>query len=168
MAGDATVLLVKFDNFLDILSMNPINLVDSLSMIFENDMVNNPCRTFNEKKVIYFQDPFDKQAIFDHLIKKKMNGSRQVIDVERAKRIHWIKYFIENSLKQGVNGFWVFSYKHLNENIRTYIYHKQTKFLVVLEPTNNNEYILITAHLRAGDGITEIKRRYREKLPDLH
>lgn len=164
---DVTVLLVRFDAFLDIVAMAESQMVASLGLIFERDMVTDPCLTFNEKKIVYFRDPFDKESIFDHLIKKTVNGRRNQIDLDRAKRIHWIKYFLVNSLRQNA-GFMVFSYKSVEKNIRTYIYHKHHKFLVVLEPTNNNEYVLITAHLRFDSGITEIKKRFKEKLPDIH
>ncbi len=156
----------EFDEFLDIIGKSPDDAMASLRLIFNRDMINFPCKEFNGRVMVYTRDPLDAERQLNHLVKKKINGERKYIDNERAKRLHWVKYFLENALKR--NKYWVFSYKHPKEGIRTYIYHKNLKFIVILEPNiDKNEYYLITAYYVLGTGIEDIKDLYAQKLPNI-
>lgn len=163
-------LLIKFNSLLDIVGMSQNQAEESLMRIFQRDMIDNPCPNFNNKTLIYINDNsvHSIKVAFDHLIKNKQEGKRNNIDNKRAARLHWIKHFLENGIKENM-GFWVFSHKMVNSNIRTYIFHKKSQFLIILEPNEKKgEYYLVTAHFREGSGLTDTKSQYQSRLSEIY
>ncbi|MBK8927546.1 MAG: hypothetical protein IPM74_17005 [Crocinitomicaceae bacterium] len=157
----------KFGDELDINSMSHSDLIASLTRIFVRDMVNFPCKEFNGRLMVYRRDPLDTERALDHLIKNKEEGKREFIDYKRASRLHWIKTFLEKGLTS--KKYLVFSHQKPGETIRTYIYHRKMKHVVILEPNiEKNEYYLITSYRVYGDGITAMERQYQNRLPDLY
>jgi len=87
-------------------------------------------------------------------------------DSARSQRLHWIKYHVEEKKKDGMLIFSASS----NKGIRTYIYDKVEKYVIVLEPLRKRcGYYLLTAyHLDGKDAARDkIERMYRRKLPTL-
>lgn len=147
--------------------MNPLRAEESLRLIFKRDMVDNPCTTFNGRRMVYFRDGIHEDIAFDHLIKNKVNGSRNNIEHHRAVRLHWIKPALEKALNS--TKYLVFSHKRPGSDIRTYIYHKKMKHVVILEPNiEENEYYLVTSFRVVGNGIQKMKDRYNDRLSELY
>lgn len=150
-----------------ILSQDKTQATFSLRLIFDRDMIKNPCKEFNGRTMIYARDPMDEDRAFEHLItKKEKDGSRKYIDYARARRLHWVKRFLEKGMSQ--NKYLVFSYNDPKEGIRTYIYHSKLKHVVILEPNlGKNEYYMITSYKVEGTGIDKILKFYENRLSEL-
>ncbi len=89
----------------------------------------------------------------------KDESSREY-DRERSIRVHWIKHHIcENS--PGIRD--IFSVKEKN-GIRTYIYDKNERYVIILEPKGNDSYYLITAYYLSGANIYKIENKARRRL----
>ncbi|MES2286842.1 MAG: hypothetical protein V4547_14225 [Bacteroidota bacterium] len=153
----------RFADFLNIFG-TPAEVEAALMPVFLRDMVDHPCMHFNGKPIVYVRGPLDAQRAFNHLTKKEEDGGRKYFDFDRAKRLHWVKYFLEKGLTK--NKFWVFSYVHPKHGLRTYIYHKKLKFVVILEPSPN-EYFLVSAFYVKGTGIESMEKKFANKLPNL-
>jgi len=54
------------------------------------------------------------------------------------------------------------------QGIRTYIYDKAEKYVVILEPyRNKDEYYLLTAYHLTGRNNKKIENKYKRKLNDV-
>ena len=61
----------------------------------------------------------------------------------------------------------VFSCKE-KQSIRTYIYDKEQKYVIILEPyRNKDEYYLLTAYHLTGPNKKKIENKYKRKLEDV-
>lgn len=86
-----------------------------------------------------FQNKFD---IFNHIITGKINTYRTPgkFQLERAKRVHWIKPIIDN-YKNGV----LYFYKHTNKGIEHYFWLKTHKYIVIFIENKSQKCYLKTA-----------------------
>lgn len=83
-------------------------------------------------------------------------------DNNRAIRLHWVKYHLDNGKKENM---YLFSVKE-PEGYRTYLYDKDEKYVVVLEPLRNkNEYYLLTAYYLSGKDVKrdKIMAKYKKR-----
>ncbi|MCK4344604.1 MAG: hypothetical protein KAX05_04900, partial [Bacteroidales bacterium] len=75
-----------------------------------------------------------------------------------------LKYHIE---ERKTNSVLKFSLKEPH-GYRTYIYDRDQKYVIVLEPYRNNlEYYLLTAYYLKGRNVKKMENKYRRKLSDL-
>ena len=163
-------ILKKYNDLLELSAYTESQRKKSLYGIFDRDIVNNALFRFDGKKINPTpQDGEIKMStLFTHLttvITDKKENKRE-FDMHRSVRLHWIKYHIEQKKKDNML---IFSVKEPNGN-RTYIYDKDEKYVVVLEPLRNiDEYYLLTAyHLQGKDAKkNKFLRKYRRRLDKL-
>lgn len=161
-------LIKTYNQLLDIVGMNEGQRTRSLMAIFNRDIRNNPNFKF-ENKVIHPTPAEDGEIkieeLFDHLTKRIFDYSTRAreFDLQRAVRLHWVKYHVEKSKKENML---YFSVKE-PEGLRTYIYDKDEKYVIVLEPLRNKtSYYLLSAHYLTGkdakrDKIMTKYKKYR-------
>ena len=160
-------LLKKYNELLDIGGLNPYDRKLSLKGVFDRDIADNPSFKFMEKQIT--PTPKDgeikMETLFRHLttvIVDKQTRKRD-FDIHRSQRLHWVKYHINESKKDNML---VYSVKEPNGN-RTYIYDKDEKYVVVLEPLRNNkEYYLLSAYYVRGRDAARKKfeKKYKRRL----
>lgn len=163
-------LIKKYNHFLDLISLNERQRMQSLWGVFNQDIVNHPNFNFRTKKII--PTPADgaikMETLFTHLttvIVDKGTRKRE-FDMSRSLRLHWIKFHIEEQKQDEMLHFSV----QEPEGIRTYIYDKIEKYVVVLEPLRDkNEYYLLSAyHLTGKDAPRDkIIKKYKRKLNEV-
>lgn len=146
-------LLKKYNQLLELASFNPYERKKSLMGVFNQDIVENKNFKFEGKQIN--PTPVDGQIVIDTLfthlttviVDKKTN--KREFEMSRSQRLHWVKYHID---KKKTDNMLIFSVKEPNGN-RTYIYDKDEKYVIVLEPLRKvNEYYLLTAyHLQGKD-----------------
>ena len=163
-------LIKTYNELLELAALSEQQRNKSLRGIFDRDITNNPDFAFRQKKLnptpADGQDSMDR--LFTHLttvVTDKATRKREY-DRERSMRIHWIRYHVEENKKDNML---VFSVKE-PEGVRTYIYDKNEKYVIVLEPLNHkNEYFLLTAyHLLGKDAARDkMVKKYKRKLNDL-
>jgi len=143
----------KYNQLLEIASYNESQRKTSLLAIFERDFVTKVPILFLKKEVVPTpQDGAIKiGTLFTHLTTVVIDQTtrKREFDFHRSIRIHWVKFHLEQRKKEDV---YIFSTKE-KEGMRTYIYDKQEKYVVVLEPLRNGtSYYLLTAyHVRGKD-----------------
>lgn len=163
-------LLRKYNELLEIASFNENQRTNSLKGVFNRDIANNTQFTFQAKPI----NPTPKdgeipmETLFSHLttiiIDKETN--KREFDIHRSIRLHWIRHHAEQRKKENML---IFSVKEPEGN-RTYIYDKDEKYVIILEPLRNkNEYYLLTAYYLMGKDEKRDKmgRKYKRRLPEV-
>lgn len=159
---------VKFGDDLDIGHLRHSDALISLRRVFDRDFITNPCTHFLGKEIIYVREGNTNDQVFDHVTMKQEYGKRHLIDNKRAIRIHWIKTILEKAGTSKSKKYQVFSHVHPKHGLKTYVYHKNLKHLIILEPSEcGQKYIFITAFHVSGSGLDEIRDKYDNKLPDI-
>ena len=84
----------------------------------------------------------------------------------------WIRYHLQKQKKDNIEIFSVKTrdQKKRQDIIRTYIYDKEQKYVIVLEPQRNQrDYYLLTAyHLNKDYGEKSFNKKLKYKLPDIY
>jgi hypothetical protein len=159
---------VKFGDDLIIGHLQNVEALQSLRRVFDRDFIKNPCTHFLGKEIIYVREDNTSDAVFDHITKKQEYGKRDLIDNKRAIRIHWIKTILEKAGESKSKKYRVFSHYHTKHGLRTYIYHRNLKHLIILEPTPcKTKYYFITAYHVSGSGIDSLDKKYENRLPEI-
>lgn len=155
--------LKVYNQLLDLEALSEPDRKKSLMGIFDRDIATNPCFQFRKKdiKPTPKDGKIEMNTLYTHLttvIVDKKTSARD-FDIHRSKRLHWVKYHIEEQKK--VNML-VFSVKE-PDGIRTYIYDKDEKYVIVLEPrAKNNDYFLLTAFYVRGKDAE--RNKYEKKF----
>lgn len=165
-------LLKEYNAFLELEAFTENERKISLKGVFDRDFANNPNLCFKQKTIK--PTPKDGEipmnTLFTHLTTEvtDKNTKQRTFEIERSKRLHWVKHHLEERMKQNMLHF---SVKE-PEGIRTYIYDISENYVIVLEPfRNSNEYYLITAYyLRGKDSKrNKILQKYnKRRLSELH
>lgn len=162
-------LIKKYNSLLELESLNEQQRKVSLQGIFNRDIRNNYNLYFNSKKIK--PTPGDDEEKFDRLFKHLTTttdfGYKREFDYHRSKRLHWIKFHIDERKQEDMLYFSVDEPKH---GKRTYIYDKKEKYVIVLEPLRKiDEYYLLTAYFLKGSDSKrdKIERKYKRKLKTL-
>lgn len=162
----------KYNDLLDLLGLPDKQRTESLRRIFNRDIENNPAFMFNGKPIYPTPKEDGKIAmenLFNHLTRKEVDKEthHREFDMSRSQRLHWIRYHIEQRKPDNMLYFSVAEPRAA----RTYIYDIDEKYVIVLEPRNNNTtYYLLTAyHLEGKDAARDkIMSKYnRRRLSTL-
>jgi hypothetical protein len=153
----------------------------SLMGIFKRDIEDNIMFTFRGKPIRPFKsEEFGMQALFTHLTCHEVeyenpDGSKykkREFELNRARRLHWIKHHIEERKKEQVEVFSVLErdQKRKRDVLKTYIYDKLQQYVIVLEvQRSRQDYYLLTAyHLNRAEGKKSISKKIAKKLPEVY
>ncbi len=163
-------ILKKYNQLLELSSLNKFQRKESLMRIFKRDIEDNDNFKFEDKAIhpTPADGKIEMSTLYTHLtttITDKKTNKRE-FDIHRSQRLHWIKYHIDKKKKEDML---FFSVKEPN-GFRTYIYDKLEKYVIVLEPLRKvNEYYLLTAYnLRGKDAQkNKILKKYKRKLDKI-
>lgn len=162
-----TNLLKTYPQLLEIDHLNEAQRTTSLKGVFKRDIEDNTDFNFKTKKINPIKSEEDAmQLLFKHLttkiVDKKTN--RREFEPQRSKRLHWIKYHIEENKPDNML---IFSVED-PEGIRTYIFDEEQNYVIILEPyRNQQEYYLLTAYYLDGRNPQKIRRKYKRRLPQI-
>lgn len=175
--------LKKYDDFLELNHYSARDKIDTLKAIFKRDISENENFKFQGKIIrpLKKEDEIDVESLFKHLTHRSVDETddkgkkikkRDVFDVERSKRLHWIDPHInEKILEENIKIFSAKIRKSGKWVIRTYIYNKPKSYVLILEPQRSGkDYYFITAYYleKKYGGAKSIKNIYRRKLDDVH
>ncbi len=173
-------LLKKYPDLLILSCLDEKTRTRSLRRIFDRDIADNINFIFNGKRIFPIKSDgiLDMDREFIHLTTEEIedideNGvvvKHRIYDSFRSERLHWIKSHIDGQVKD--SDVVVFSVKERNQRkrtnvVRTYIYNKTRKYVIVFEPQvrKSNAYYLLTAYyLNKKYGEKQIKRKFSSKL----
>jgi hypothetical protein len=159
-----------YNSLLDISGLSERDRKTSLKAIFNRDVSSNINFKFKGKQI----QPTPKEGelkletLYAHLttvVTDKKTRKREY-DIHRSKRLHWLKYHVEEKRKEGML---VFSSRD-KDGIRTYIYDVTEYYVIVLEPLRKiDEYYLLSAyHLRGRDKEKIANKYKRRRLNELY
>ena len=138
----------------------------SLMGIFKRDFVDSG-NYFRQKKVLptLSQGKNTLSIFFNHLVTMEDRLHRErIYDRNRAVRLHWIKYHLEERQPEHLQ---VFSVKD-KVAIRTYLYDVQESYVIVLEPRGDNRYYLLTAYYLLGRNRYKIEHKLKRRLAKVY
>jgi hypothetical protein len=163
-------LLKSYNDFLDLVSLNEHQRLDSLKKVFGENFVNRQPVYFNKKKVIPCPTDgvIEMDTLFRHLttvITDRATNKRE-FEMNRSKRLHWVRYHIDCKKKDNMM---LFTVKE-PEGLRTYLYDVNEKYVIVFEPKlDQNIYFLLTAYYLEGKDAQrdKIAKKYKRRLDEL-
>jgi len=163
-------LLKKYNQLLELAGFDELKRELSLKGVFNRDIVNNPNFIFRGKRILPTPDSgvIKMETLFKHLttVIVDKNTRKREFDLYRSLRLHWVKFHIE---EQKTENMLIFSVKE-PEGVRTYIYDKDEKYVIILEPLRNkNEYYLLTAYYLSGKDSKrdKIVKKYNRRLDNI-
>lgn len=160
-------LLKIYNQLLDLGAFNDYQRRKSLIGVFTRDFTDNPNLKFKSKLIT--PTPADgvinMETLFTHLTTQIVDERtrRREFEIHRSLRLHWVKFHIE---ERKADNMLIFSVRE-PEGVRTYIYDKDEKYVVVLEPLRNGKsYYLLTAYHVMGKDAQRDKfaKKYKRKL----
>ncbi len=171
-------LIKKYPQLLELASFNEYQRKNSLMGVFDRDIANNSLFKFRNKQIrpTKKEGEYPMLTLYRHLTTREDKdekgnklGSRS-FEMARSIRMHWVKVHTEENTKHDIV---VFSYEDRvkgKDVIRTYIYNKQEKYVIILEPQRSKtDYYLLTAYyLNEPGGEKQIKKKLKKKLDEVH
>ncbi len=162
-------LLKTYPQLLEIAHMNEYSRKQSLRAVFDRDITHNTSFKFRGKQIRPTKQEGEPpmQTLFRHLTTREdkdeegnKTGERS-FEMARSVRLHWVKHHIDELKKDNVE---IFSYEdriNRKDVIRTYIYDKDEKYVIILEPQRSgSDYYLLTAyHLNEPGGKKQIEKK---------
>lgn len=176
--------LKRYPDLLDIAYMRERERYISLRGIFDRDITDNENFSFRGKRIypIKSDGELDLDREFAHLTTEEVSieedsgkiVNHRVFDIHRSQRLHWIRTHVEENVQDG-SDIVVFSAierdkKSRKDVIRTYIYNKTQKYVIVLEPQPKSlaAYFLLTAYyINREYGEKALNKRYKKRLADI-
>ncbi|MFA7082130.1 MAG: hypothetical protein WC135_05895 [Bacteroidales bacterium] len=172
----------KYPELLEILHFNQQSRDFSLRRIFDRDIQDNNNFCFKDKLIHPIKDKDgmpSMDTLFNHLTRTKTEETDQEgktinrrveFESDRSIRLHWIKHHIDEKIV-GIDIFSITERdkKKREDVIKTYIYNKPKKYVVVLEcQRSKNDYYLLSAYyLNKIYGEKDIQRKMKNKLNDI-
>lgn len=161
---------------------------DELMTIFDRDIRNNANFNFRGNNIYPIKDNKPAmETLFQHLTCEEVEKTddtgkiwkSRAFDIYRSRRLHWVKFHIEEKKKEVLD---IFSVEERVKNktvYRTYIYDKVEKYVIVLHPQNEElkefqdvpmpeqvkAYYLLTAYyFNRKYGEKQMKKKRKRKL----
>lgn len=163
--------LKKYPDLLDLSGLDERARKASLKGIFDRDIAENDNFRFRGKRIypIKTDGEIDMDRELLHLTTEEIEEAdeqgkvykHRVYDRYRSERLHWIRPHVEEKITD--SDIVVFSVNERNQRkrsnvVRTYLWNKTRKYVIVLEPQlrNGEAYYLLTAYY--------MNKEYGEKL----
>lgn len=159
--------LKKYDELLELDHLNTKERKDSLQRIFQRDFLDI---NIHFKRKLVRPTPKEGKAtmdtLFHHLTTCSINNKENTreYDRDRSLRIHWIKHHIHENTPGILD---IFSVKE-KKTIRTYIYDKTKRYVIILEPKNSTTYYLITAYYISRANYFKIESKSKRRLAEIY
>lgn len=171
-------LLKKYPDLLEIGDLSPNDRTRSLKGVFNRDIEDNPNLKFRAKTIRPIKgDEPAMQLLFRHLTTEEIeeedeNGKvykKRVFEMHRSVRLHWVKFHIDEKLKDAVKVFSTEERKNGRSIYRTYIYDYKQKYVIVMEPQRSGQdyYLLSAYYLNRSYGEKMLKKKMKHQLPQL-
>jgi hypothetical protein len=164
-------LLKKYNELLELAAFNEVQRKASLLRIFNRDIAENPGFGFRGKRITPTpQDGVIKmETLFAHLTTEMVDKEtrQRIFEIDRSLRLHWLRHHVEENVAEHRM---VFSVEE-PEGVRTYIYDRTEKYVIVLEPLRKvNAYFLLSAHYLKGkdEKRNKMEKKYKRKLPEVY
>ena len=170
-------LMKKYPELLELDYLSQKQRKESLRRIFDRDLTNNNTYSYNGKRIypIKTDGKIDLDREFMHLtterVKDEQGNDCNVYDRHRSERLHWIRTHIDKNVHDSdIEVFSTIERDRANrvDVMRTYIYNKTRKYVIVLHPQFRNDnyaYYLLTAYyLNKVYGEKEMQKKMKKRM----
>ncbi len=170
----------KYPDLLDILGLNEYQRKEILRKIFDRDITDKVPFQFRAKNIrpTKKDGQVDLDTVLHHLtsheIEVEENGrkfSKRVYESDRSQRLHWLRPHVDEEIDASIEVFSATERdkKKRKDVTRTYIYNKDEKYVVVLEPQRSDtDYYLLTAyHLNKPYSEKQMKKKMQKRLTQI-
>lgn len=173
----------RYPQLLELLHLTAADRADSLRAVFSRDIENNNKFQFLHKFIHPIKKDDGQSAmdtLFQHLThvleevvdeNGRSHKSRKVFEMDRSRRIHWIKHLVEMNYKSGIEIFSIIErdHKQRKDVQRTYLYDLKQKYVIVFEPQRSmRDYYLLSAYyLNRQYGEKKMKKKMKQKLQEV-
>lgn len=161
-----TNLLREYPELLDLIGNDSHSNRRALYPVFERDIILHPNFEFRGKSIhpTSQEGQIPMETLYSHLTTVMVDKDTRKREFEstRAVRLHWVKHHIEEKSPKNINVFSVLE----PEGMRTYIYDKKEKYIIVLQPSRyveRLEYYLLTAYPLRGGDTRKIENKQKRK-----
>lgn len=112
-------------------------------------------------------------TLFHHLTTCKNEDNEhneRIFEMDRSLRLHWVKHHIELKTPENIIVFSYLDRIGRKDVIRTYIYDKEERYVIILEPQRSGkDYYLLTAyHLNQKRGKKQILKKLKNQLKEVY
>lgn len=173
-------LLKRYNEFLELLHFNEHQRTASLRGVFDRDIANNEKFLFRSKIIhpLRKEGEIDMETLFSHLTKKtediidengKKIKARNIFDIDRSKRLHWIWHHIQE-IKKDLHIFSCNERKNGKDVIHTYIFDADEDYVIVLEPHRSQQdyYLLSAYYLNESWAKKSMRQKWKKRLPEVY
>lgn len=168
-------LIKQYPELLELASYSEHDRNICLQKIYDRD-IKDYILTFRGKRIYPTKHENDNPTFathFSHMTTKEFNDTdengnaikKRSFDIKRSERLHWVKPHIEETTKD--NDIVVFSHDY--PKVRTYIWNKKEKYVVILEPQKKSgAYYLLTAYyLDEKRGVKQLENNYKKRMSEV-
>lgn len=176
----------RLKNYPELLDLNGLDeraRKASLKGIFDRDITDNDNFCFRGKRIypIKTDGEIDMDRELFHLTTEEVEETdeqgkiykHRIYDKWRSERLHWIRPHIEEKITDSEILVFSVSERNLRKRsnvVRTYIWNKTRKYVIVLEPQlhNGEAYYLLTAYyLNKEYGEKQMEKKFKGRLEDI-
>lgn len=159
--------LKKYNGLLELDGLNVGDRNKSLSGIFQRDFIDStPCFRTKTVRPTPKEGKDTMDVLLHHLTTCTTNRdkSSREYDRDRAIRVHWVRHHICENSPDKLD---VFSIRE-KTGVRTYLWDKNERYVVILEPKDNDTYYLLTAYYVSRANWYKIENKSRRRLPEVY
>lgn len=176
----------RLKNYPELLDLNGLDeraRKASLKGIFDRDITDNDNFCFRGKRIypIKTDGEIDMDRELFHLTTEEVEEAdeqgkiykHRIYDKWRSERLHWIRPHIEEKITDSEILVFSVSERNLRKRsnvVRTYIWNKTRKYVIVLEPQirNGEAYYLLTAYyLNKEYAEKQMEKKFKGRLEDV-
>lgn len=169
-------IIKKYPDLLDLIGLSEEERKKDLLSIFKRDIEDNPDFSFRDRRIypIKAQGEADMGRLFKHLTCEEVqvedeNGEKypkRIFEMERSKRLHWIKHHINEIVPENLDVFTVEDRDAKKRKVRkTYIYDRVEEYVIVLEQQRSDAFYLLTAYyLNKEYGKKSIQKKMSRRI----
>ena len=171
-----------YSDLLELVHLRERERHTSLYNIFKRDIEDQVSLKFSGKfiKPIKKEGEDEMKILFTHLTCEDIeedDGSgrlykKRYFEIDRSRRLHWLLPHFEEKINDEII---IFSAEERDQKrrvdvIKTYIYNRTHKYIIVLLPQRAPDYyFLLTAyHLNKPEGAKTIERKLKKRLNEVH
>lgn len=163
----------KYPELLDLSGAEEDSL-RSLRSVFRRDIEDNTSFLFRKERILPLKSSgiIDMDRLFDHLTHKTSEQEgvkhRNIFDKARSERLHWLRTHIEERVSDEVEVFTLVERNKGKDAVKTYLWNRGKRYVVVLEHQRHGGYYLLTAYYLSEEwGEQTIQKKFERSKKTL-
>lgn len=143
------------------------DIIDSIYSVFEMDFKKHKTTHYDtevefDRRILY--DGSNKEEGFWHVIEKEnKNVNERQFDIERAKRLSWIRPTLEADDKDVII---IFDFDHgsKSKGMRRYVWLKELDYVIILQAKDEMFFLVTAFCVDSNWKRKDLERKFRKRL----